>query len=168
MNGLVAATDPGNYRSTERNGGAAWGMTMGELMALKGEPTRREADRLVFDETVNGLAVASTYVFPGGKLADIESRWTGPEVPISRLEGGLRAEYGAPFSRWDREHTMTELLVHRPVRFDDEWDRLAAKAVSAPTYEITWLTPETNVVLVSGNGAPTGVRLSSRVLGGGP
>ena len=87
-----APVDLDTYSSPEGVRGARWGMTQQQVIAVKGEPSRRGPDFLMYDDLVDSDLVPTTYAFFEGHLAQVKSHF---EVLPERTRTALVQKYGS-------------------------------------------------------------------------
>ncbi len=102
--------DLARVRSSEGVRGATWGMTIDEVIALKGEPNERAPNALMYVEQIDGQAVPSTYLFFNGHLAEVKSRFDADLQPSARLISALKLKWGEPVSDFDKATSHQEAI----------------------------------------------------------
>ena len=192
-NSYPEIADPAAYRSKDTVRGARWGMTVDEVVALRGEPAERHGDTLIFDEQLDGVTVGSAYVFANGQLAEIRTRWMRDEITYERLEAALSEAHGRPVQRYEQIEELT--AMQRQVAATDvgllfgsialaaaskgpsygglglvtlnhqSMQRALVDAQSRPYHEAGWFSKETQVHLLSADGQMSMVTWRSRGLG---
>jgi hypothetical protein len=102
--------DLAQVRSNEGVRGATWGMTIDEVIALRGQPNDRAENALMYVETIDGQSVPSTYLFLDGHLAEVKSRFDADLQPSPRLFQALKLKWGEPVSDFDKEASHGEAI----------------------------------------------------------
>jgi hypothetical protein len=102
--------DLAKVRSNEGVRGATWGMTVDEVIALKGEPNERAPNALMYLEQIDGQAVPSSWLFLDGHLAQVKSRFDADLQPSARLVAALKLKWGEPLRDFDKATSHQEAV----------------------------------------------------------
>jgi hypothetical protein len=113
--------DLSQIRSTEGVRGATWGMTIDEVIALRGEPNDRAENALMYVETIDNQSVPSTYLFLDGHLAQVKTRFDNDLQPSARLFQALKLKWGEPLSDFDKAASHKEAIDSAR-----RWDMISA------------------------------------------
>lgn len=105
-----APQDLAQVRSTEGVRGATWGMTVDEVIALRGEPNDKAENALMYIERIDGQAVPSTYLFLDGHLAEVKSRFDADLQPSPRLVSALKLKWGEPLKDFDKAQSHQDAI----------------------------------------------------------
>jgi len=97
-------------RSSEGVRGATWGMTVDEVIAVKGQPAEQGPGALMYLEQIDGQAVPSTYLFFEGRLAQVKSRFDGDLQPSPRLISALTLKWGQPLKDFNKQAAHDEAI----------------------------------------------------------